>query len=367
MRFHLVSLPHTQVTKEYFHCAYTEKVYGFANMMMSLGHEVFLYGSGPGTDAKVTEFISCLPEQDRLEAVGDKHYTSASFDNTLPHWQIFNRNAIIEIGKRIEQKDFICIIGGTAQKPVADAFPEHMSVEWGIGYSGTFAKYKVFESNTWRSAVSAQFKNASTIDINFYDQVINGYYNVENFPLQTEKQDYYLYMGRMTKRKGVDIASQACEAAGVKLIMAGSGDYIPPYGQYIGEVKAEDRAALLGGAIATFTPTIYHEPFCNVHIQSMATGTPVITTDFGIFTETVKNGFNGFRCNTLAQFVEATELVKRLDPRKIALDTYSKYSTDIIRYHYDAYFRRLLTLWGKGWYELSSDNSQEIVIKKLPK
>jgi len=93
----------------------------------------------------------------------------------------------------------------------------------------------------------------------------------------------------------------------------------------------------------------------------MATGTPVITTDLGIFTETVQNGFNGFRCNNLAQFVEATELVKRLDPRKIATDTYAKYSTDTIRYQYDRYFQRLLTLWDKGWYQLPSDNSQEIV------
>ncbi len=318
--------------------------------MTSLGHEVYLYASGDRTDAKVTDFIPCLPEDIRLAAVGDKHYTSASFDNTLPHWTVFNRNAIQTIARHIEQKDFICLIGGTAQKPIADAFPEHMSVEYGIGYSGVFSKYKIFESNTWRSAVAAQYRNAANIDINFYDGVVNGYYNKDQFPIQLEKQDYYLYMGRMTQRKGVDIASQACERAGVRLIMAGSGDYIPSYGEYIGEVKAEDRAALFGGAIATFTPTIYQEPFCNVHIQSMACGTPVITTDMGIFTETVQNGFNGFRCNTLAEFVKATEQVKNLDPRKIATDTYSKYSTDIIRYKYDNYFRRLLTLWDSGWY-----------------
>lgn len=356
MRFHLVALPHTQVTKEYFHCAYTEKVYGFANMMMSLGHEVYLYASGDRTDANVTDFIPCLPEQDRLEAVGDKHYTSASFDNTLPHWQIFNRNAIDAIAKNIEQKDFICIIGGLAQKPVADAFPEHINCEFGIGYSGTFSKYKVFESNTWRAAVSAQFRNASQIDINFYDQVVNGYYNIKDFSfdpdIDVNFQDYYLYMGRMTQRKGVDIASQACERAGVKLIMAGSGDYIPPYGEYIGEVKAEDRAKLFRNAIATFTPTIYNEPFCNVHIQSLACGTPVISTDHGIFTETITNGFNGQRCNTLAEFVKATEQVKSLDPRQIALDAYIKYSTDMIRFKYENYFKRLLTLWDKGWYQL---------------
>lgn len=371
MRFHIIALPHTQVTKAFSSCAYTEKTLEFCNMMHSLGHTVFLYGSGPGTDANVTDYIQCLPEQDRLDAVGDRHYTSASFDNNLPHWQIFNRNAIQTIARHIQQKDFICIIGGTAQKPIADAFPDHISVEYGIGYSGTFSKYKVFESNTWRAAVSAQFRNASQIDINFYDTVINGYYNIENFPpnfdVDPNFQDYYLYMGRMTQRKGVDIASQACEAAGVKLIMAGSGDYIPPYGQYIGEVKADDRAKLFSGAIATFTPTIYQEPFCNVHIQSLACGVPVISTDHGIFTETIVNGFNGYRCNTLSDFVRAVEKVKTLDPRAIAVDAYSKYSTDVIKYKYDAYFRRLLTLFGKGWYELSSDNSQEIVIKSLPK
>ena len=156
----------------------------------------------------------------------------------------------------------------------------------------------------------------------------------------------------MTQRKGVDIASQACEAAGVKLIMAGSGNYIPKYGEYIGEVKAEDRARLFAGAIATFTPTIYQEPFCNVHIQSMAMGTPVITTDMGIFTETVQNGFNGFRCNILKEFIKATADIKSLDPRAIAIDTYKKYSTDMIKYKYDAYFKRLLTLWDKGWYQV---------------
>jgi glycosyltransferase involved in cell wall biosynthesis len=352
MRFHVVALPHTQVTKEFFSCAYTEKVYGFCNMMTSLGHEVYLYASGDRTDANVTDFIPCLSEEDRLTAVGKNHYTSASFDNTLPHWQTFNRNAIQTIARHIEQKDFVCLIGGIAQKPVADAFPDHMSVEWGIGYSGTFAKYKIFESNTWRSAVYSQWKNAASVDINFFDGVVNGYYDKDKFPMQLEKKDYYLYFGRMTQRKGVDIASQACEAAGVRLIMAGSGDYIPKYGEYIGEVGAEDRAELLGGAIAAFSPTLYLEPFCNSHIQAMATGTPVITTDLGIFTETVQNGFNGFRCNTLAEFVKATEQVKTLDPRRIATDTYAKYSTDMIRYQYDRYFNRLLTLWDAGWYQL---------------
>jgi len=344
LRFHVIALPHTQVTENYFSCAYTAKTHGFVRMMTSLGHEVYLY-AGEETTSKPTELITCISEEDRLKAVGNHHYTSTSFDNGLPHWTTFNSNVIKEVGNRIQKKDFICIIGGLAQKPIADAFPEHMSVEYGIGYSGVFSKYKVFESNTWRAAVSAQYRNAASVDINFFDTVINGYFDTENFPMQLDKKDYYVYLGRMTQRKGVDIASQACEAAGVKLIMAGSGDYI-------GEVNSHERKKLLGEAIAAFSPTLYLEPFCNSHIEAMAVGTPVITTDMGIFTETVQNGFNGFRCNTLAEFVDATEQVKSLDPRMIATDAYINYSMDVIRYQYDRYFNRLLTLWDKGWYQL---------------
>ena len=351
MRFHVVALPHTQVTQDFFHCAYTAKVHGFTRMMRSLGHTVYLY-AGTETTADPSELITCISEEQRAKAVGSNHFTSVSFDNTLPHWQTFNGNAIKEIGKRILQKDFICLIGGTAQKPVSDAFPEHMSVEWGIGYSGTFAKYKVYESNTWRAACSAQWKNAASADVNLFDTVINGYYDPALFSMELEKEDYYVYLGRMTQRKGVDIAAEACKAAGVKLIFAGSGSYIPSYGEYIGEVNSDERKTLLGKAIASFSPTIYLEPYCNSHIESLASGTPVISTDFGIFTETIKNDFNGYRCNTLSEFVKAIDDVKTLDHRAIATDAYMNYSMDVIRYKYDRYFNRLLTLWDSGWYQL---------------
>jgi glycosyltransferase involved in cell wall biosynthesis len=351
MRFHVVSLPHTNVTKAFANCAYTAKVHYFCNMMTSLGHEVFLY-AGTETEANVTELITCLSEEERLDFLDGKHYVHASFDNTLPAWQMFNNTAIDQIKKRIQKKDFICLIGGTTQEPIAKAFPEHMSVEFGIGYGGTFAKYRVFESNAWRHSIYAMHKNPTTVDGNFYDAVIPGYLDPEMFPFQPDKEDYYLYIGRMIPRKGVDIASQVCEKLGARLIMAGPGDYIPKYGEYIGPVDPETRAKLFGGAIATFVPTLYIEPFGNVHVESMMCGTPVITTDWGVFTETVENGFNGYRCNTFAEFVRAAEDVKNLSPKKIADNAYSKYSLDMVRWKYDRYFRRLLDLWENGWYTL---------------
>ena len=62
-------------------------------MMKGLGHTVYLY-AGDQNEAPVDELITCITKEQQEEALGDKHYTEAAFDNALPHWQIFNQNAI---------------------------------------------------------------------------------------------------------------------------------------------------------------------------------------------------------------------------------------------------------------------------------
>jgi hypothetical protein len=77
------------------------------------------------------------------------------------------------------------------------------------------------------------------------------------------------------------------------------------------------------------------------------------------------NGKNGYRCNSFAEFINATEQVKTLDYREIATDAYKNYSIDMIRWKYNRYFQRLLNQFDKGWYQLPTDNSQEIVTQPL--
>ncbi len=349
MRFHVVSLPHTNTTKDFANCAYTEKVRRFCNMMKGLGHTVYLY-AGTENEAVVDELIPCITETQRRLAVGNKPYVEAPFDYKLPHWQKFNGNVIKQLKKRLEPQDFICLIAGASHKPIADAYKSHISVEFGVGYSGIFSDYKVFESYAWMHAVYAQFKNAATVDGMFFDAVIPGYLDPDMFPLGEGKGDYYLYIGRMVPRKGVDIAAHICKVIGKKLIMAGPGTHIPQYGEYVGAVGPEQRAELMGNAIATFVPTLYLEPFGNVNIESQACGTPVITTDWGAFTETVVEGVTGFRCRSVEEFILATQNVKNLDRKAIRDRAVSLYSVDVIAKQYEKYFNRLMTLWGDGWY-----------------
>jgi len=353
LRFHIVSLPHTNTTEDFTACAYTEKVRKFCIMMKNLGHTVFLYG-GEFNEAPCDEHIVCITEEQRLKAVGNNHYSAASFDWNLPHWVEFNGNVIKGIQERLEHKDFICLITGYASKPIADAFPNELSVEFGIGYGGWFANYKVFESYAWMHACyGSKVTDPHTLDGKFFDTVIPSYIDVDDFALQEEPDDYYLYIGRLTERKGYQVAVDVCKALGKRLVIAGQGTP-PSYGEYVGVVGTEERSKLMGGAIATFTPTIYVEPFGTVAIEAMACGSPVISTDWGAFTETVIDGVTGFRCHTLQEFMDAAEAAKHLDRKAISQYSKDRYGLDTVGLMYEKYFTRLQTLWGKGWYELNS-------------
>lgn len=352
MRMHVVSLPHTQTTNAYSSCAYTAKVRNFCRMMKDIiGHTVYLY-AGDENESPCDEHVSCISEDARVASLAGKPYTSGSFDYSLPHWQMFNARASESIKARAEPHDFICVIGGLAHKQIADAFPGMMTVEFGIGYGGTFSKWRIWESYAWMHTCygAENPRNPHGIDGQWFDAVIPGYLDPDEFKFRVEKDDYCLYVGRMIERKGVHVASEICKAAGVRLIMAGQGECIPHYGEYVGIVGPEDRGRLMSGARALIMPTTYIEPFGNVAVEAMACGTPVISTDWGAMTETVVDGITGYRCRTFAEFLAAVSDVSSLDPKKIRQHAIDNYSLSVIAKKYDRHFRRLSQLWTDGWY-----------------
>ena len=351
--FHVVSLPHTQTTAEYTHCAYTQKVRKFCNMMTDLGHEVILYASEEN-EARVSELVTVITKEKQHEIFGDNDHTKNFFNITWnmydPGWVEMNANAIRAIADRFKPRDFICLIGGTCQEVIARAFPDNMSVEYGIGYTGTFSKYRVFESYSHLHLVHGL--QHDEYHGNFYETVIPNYYDEEEFPYTEKPDDYYLFIGRLNQDKGFPIAQEVCEKLGKRLILAGQGNF-SGYGEHVGVVGVKKRGELMSKALAVFTPSTYIEPFGGVHAEALLCGTPVITTNFGVFTETVVNGENGYRCDVFRDFVAATKAVEKFTPakrKKIRAAAQKRFSTEHVRDMYQAYFERLYDLWGDGWY-----------------
>jgi len=368
VRFHVVSLPHTNTTDDFSACAFTEKVRKFCIMMHQLlGHEVFLYG-GERNEASCTEHIPCLTEAERAKACEGIHYSQASFDFQLPHWVTFNANALREIAKRAEKKDFLCIMGGRANEMIARALPHLTCVEFGIGYAGTFSKFRVWESYAWMHSVYGTQEpnhNAVALDGHFFDAVIPSYFEAERFPFREQKSDYFLYMGRLVDRKGYMIAVDVCKHYNARLVIAGPGTP-PDWGEYKGVVEWKERGELMSNARAIFVPTLYIEPFGSVAVEAQLCGTPAITTDWGAFTETVEQGKTGFRCRTLQEFIDAAAKVDALDKKYIRDRALEKYSLEAVAQMYQTHFERLMTLWDAGWYQLrgASDATEQGKVKQ---
>lgn len=360
-RLHVVGLPHTSLTDAFTACAFTERVRKFCSMMTGRGHEVYLY-AGPESEAEVAEHIPCMSEPERQAIVGTGHFVHASFDYNLPHWRLFNARAIAAMRGRIDLHDFICVIGGLAHKEIADAFPNHVTVEFSIGYGGTFSPWRIWESYAWmHTCYGSANRNPNAIDGRWFDDVIPGSFDPDQFPFRhaRDKDDYFLYMGRLTERKGFGIAVDVCRRMGKRLVIAGQGD-APDFGEYVGVVGAEQRGELMAGARAVFVPTIYIEPFGNVAVEAQLCGTPVICSDWGAMTETVEQGVTGYRCRTLGEFMEAVTIIDAgqgpdataAEMRRRAIE---KYSTASVAGRYEKAFTRLDQLWREGWNEIPSN------------
>lgn len=338
MRFHLPGLPGQPVTKDNSVCAFTQKVRKFAEMMIPRGHEVFIYGD-PKHEVNCTEYIECYP------AYG------APPPFTSKGWELANREARKEIVARVEKGDFLGLMGGNCQAELANLLPDLISVEYGIGYGGSFAPYRVFESYAWMHTTYGQQRGTNEADGSFYDAVIPAYFEVDDFPFEkNRKDDYLLYVGRLTWRKGVKIAEETAERVGLPLKIAGEGDYEPQYGETLGNLTPGPRNELMAGARALLCPTIYVEPFGCIAVEAQLCGTPAIATDWGAFTETVRHGEGGYRCRTLQEFCWAAENVDKLNRKKIRKKARQDYSLETIGIQYEAYFEQLSDLHeGLGW------------------
>lgn len=352
LRIHLLALPNVQTTREYSLDGFCMATIRFSRMLKDLGHEVILYASEEN-EAPCDELVTVITKEEQrtfLEGLtGDPTpYQYAYIEEWSPIWQLANGRMIKEIAKRKRPKDFLMVIGGNSQKCVAAAHPDLMCVEYSIGYNGSFAPYRVFESRAWQHTTYGQ---QGIVDGRFFDTVIPLFYDPEEFPFRSKKEPFALYVGRLIPRKGLGIACRAAEAAGVPLKVIGHGNksLVTHGAEYLGALDMKERNEWMSRASVVLCPTQYIEPFNQVAVEAQLCGTPVVSTDFGGFTETVEHGVTGFRCSYLGEFVEAIKAAPALLPMTISARAIEKYSLHNVKHEYQRYFERLMLLWGDGW------------------
>lgn len=365
LRFHLLGLAHLETHERNSACAYTQKIVKLAKMLKSLGHTVYFYGV-EDSEVVCDRFIP-VSTQEILKKTYGSYDRSKNFflqdPNDLAH-RTFNQNAIDEIRKNKQDQDILLCPMGTYQKPIADAVGL-LAVESGIGYTGVFSNYRVFESYAWMHYI---YGLLNVQDGQWYDAVIPNYFDPADFPFQKKKKDYLLYFGRIISRKGVDVASQVAKATGHKLYLVGQGSLDNPgEGLHLSDephiiyhpaVGPRERAELLRNAKAVLMPTYYLEPFGGVNVEAQLCGTPVITSDWGAFPETVLHGVTGYRCRTMEEFCWAVRNIDRISPKNCRAWAEANYSMERVAKMYEEYFQRIHRLFYRGWYEENPDRSE---------
>ena len=342
MRFHCIGFGHTQTTTEFSWCAYTQKLRRFADNMTKRGHEVYLY-AGDQNEAEVTELITLLP-RDEQDALLEKAWSHIPGGNPAmnidsPHWQTFHQRLLPALKDRVEPNDYLCFFIGKGQEFVQDEFPLAIPVECGIGYDNTFSDYRVYESYAYMHINYGHQMGGQTLG-RASDTVIPNSYDDDEFELGDGSGGYALYIGRMIFSKGLEWIEDLCDQMEIPLVTAGQEIEMSAPGDYRGVVGPEERKELYKNAAVTLVPTLYTEPFGGVHVESRLCGTPVITTDWGVFPETVVQGVDGWRVRSLGEALWALDNLPddRVGIRDRAL---GKYSTSVVFDQYERYFERI--------------------------
>jgi glycosyltransferase involved in cell wall biosynthesis len=321
-----------------------------ARLLKLLGHHVILYGSEEN-EAPCDEFVSVVTKEEQRTILKDIPYQYAGFHNqAYPIWALANSRAVEQIGKRKQPKDFVLIIGGTSQQPVAEGLPDLMTVEYSIGYISCFSKYRVYESHVWRHHITGA---QDSWDGRFFDDVIPLFFDPAEHPFNPTPEPFALYVGRLTEKKGIEIACHAAKLAGIPLKVIGHGDtnLIRHGAGYVGAVSMEERDKWMARASVLIAPTTYCEPFGSTVVEAQMSGTPCVTTNFGAFVETVEQGKTGYRCNYMGEFIQGIQKAPKLDRKYIHERAVRLYSIEACAPLYQAYFERLLLLYDKtGWY-----------------
>lgn len=193
-------------------------------------------------------------------------------------------------------------------------------------------------------------------NLNYVGTVYNGI-DPKMYTFREKKDDYLLFLGRMSPQKGPHLAVETARRLDRRLILATKmveggekkffDEEVKPRltdkVEILGEITLAEKVELFANATATLMPIQWPEPFGLVMTESMVCGTPVIAFGYGSVPEIIEEGVTGFIAKDIDEFVEKTTRAAEISPADCRKSVEEKFSVGAMVDGYEAVYKRVLS------------------------
>ena len=192
-------------------------------------------------------------------------------------------------------------------------------------------------------------------DLSWAGRVYNGI-PVERYPFRTDKEDFLLFVGRVNREKGPEVAVDVARRTGARLVMAAAikekfeqaywDENVKPIltgkEEILGEITVDEKADLMARARAVLFPIQWEEPFGLVMAEANACGTPVLAFPRGAVPEVIADGETGFLCADADAMSAAVVRVDEIDPHACRARVEKMFSAQAMTSGYEELYARVL-------------------------
>lgn len=192
-------------------------------------------------------------------------------------------------------------------------------------------------------------------------EAIHNFIDINNYNLETKNNDYALYIGRLSKEKGIlNLIKAFSEIKNKKLYIAGDGPEKEKINQIIKEEKLEENIIMLGylkqeevkeyikNASFIVVPSIWYENCPYSVLETQAIGKAVIGANIAGIPELVKDKENGliYKYDDIS---ELKEKMQQLFENKELANEYGKKAKEYAKKNYDKeeYYKKITTIYDK--------------------
>lgn len=173
--------------------------------------------------------------------------------------------------------------------------------------------------------------------------IYNPFDRLPSLNVNDREQDYFLYFGRLSEEKGVDILIKASSLINQKIIIAGEGPEenklkdlarkIKAPADFVGFRSGSDLQGLIDGAKAIIIPSIWAENMPLGLLEALDSGKIVIASKIGGLAEMIEDGQNGLlfkpgAVDDLAQRMKELDGLNKIELEKKARDSVANLSLE---------------------------------------